>query len=98
MWLFGSLWDRWQIAFKVATPILHLAFSATQIHGSLVFWKMYKNQKKLEQEAIECPQAKEEETIGVALVRSAGTDETAVHSTSTLVVEEKPKCPSYREN
>ncbi|CAI7604899.1 unnamed protein product [Penicillium pancosmium] len=98
MWLFGSLWDRWQIAFKVATPLLHIAFSATQIHGSLVFWRMYKRQQQLHREEVECPEAKEEENIGVALVHSAGTDETAVHSTSTLTVaEEKSKCPSYNE-
>lgn len=48
--LFGSLWDRWQIAFKVVTPLLHIAFSAAQVHGSVVFWKMYKRQQKLEEE------------------------------------------------
>ena len=46
MWLFGSLWNRWEIAFKVATPILHIAFSAAQIHGSIVFWRMYKKQRR----------------------------------------------------
>ncbi|OGM49000.1 hypothetical protein ABOM_003165 [Aspergillus bombycis] len=48
--LFGSLWDRWQIAFKVVTPLLHVAFSAAQVHGSVVFWKMYKRQQRLEEE------------------------------------------------
>jgi hypothetical protein len=51
MWLFGSLWDRWQIAFKVTTPLLHIAFSAAQIHGSLVFWRMYQRQKRFISEA-----------------------------------------------
>lgn len=52
MWLFGSLWDRWQIAFKVVTPLLHIAFSAAQIHGSIVFWKMHRRQQRyLEQDA-----------------------------------------------
>ncbi|KAJ5093135.1 hypothetical protein N7456_008996 [Penicillium angulare] len=46
MWLFGSLWSRWQIAFKVVTPLLHTAFCTAQIHGSLVFWRMHKRQKK----------------------------------------------------
>lgn len=45
MWLFGSLWERWQIAFKVVTPMLHVAFSIAQIHGSMVFWRMYKRQQ-----------------------------------------------------
>lgn len=47
MYLFGSLWHKWQIAFKVSTPLLHLAFSAAQIHGSFVFWKMYRRQQMI---------------------------------------------------
>ena len=50
MWLFGSLWDRWQLAFKISTPLLHIAFSAAQIHGSLVFWRMYGKQRRLMKE------------------------------------------------
>ncbi|KAJ6179674.1 hypothetical protein N7519_010135 [Penicillium mononematosum] len=53
MWLFGSTWDRWRLAFKVVTPLLHLAFSAAQIHGTLVFWRMYCRQKRFEREADE---------------------------------------------
>jgi hypothetical protein len=45
MWLFGSLWDRWTIAFKIVTPLLHVAFSAAQMHGSYVFWTMYRRQQ-----------------------------------------------------
>ncbi|KAJ5787069.1 hypothetical protein N7457_002059 [Penicillium paradoxum] len=45
MWLFGSLWEHWRLAFKVVTPMLHVAFSAAQIHGSLVFWRMYRRQQ-----------------------------------------------------
>lgn len=44
MYLFGSLWPRWQLAFKIVTPILHVAFSATQIHGSMVLFRMYRRQ------------------------------------------------------
>lgn len=51
MWLFGSLWKRWRLAFKVITPILHVAFSAAQIHGSYVFWQMYRRQRSLIGEA-----------------------------------------------
>ncbi|KAJ5541659.1 hypothetical protein N7494_006735 [Penicillium frequentans] len=50
MWLFGSLWERWQIAFKVVTPMLHVAFSIAQIHGSMVFWRMYKRQQRFVRE------------------------------------------------
>jgi hypothetical protein len=71
MWLFGSLWNRWQIAFKVATPLLHLAFSAAQIHGSMVFWRMYKKQQRLLQKEISQADSFKEENIGIELQSSA---------------------------
>jgi hypothetical protein len=71
MWLFGTLWDRWQIAFKVATPLLHIAFSAAQIHGSMVFWRMYKKQRKLLKEDEERADSFKEENIDIALQSSA---------------------------
>ncbi|KAF6218239.1 hypothetical protein HO133_006200 [Letharia lupina] len=43
-YLFGSLWPQWQLAFKIVTPILHCAFSATQLHGSHIFYRMWKRQ------------------------------------------------------
>ncbi|KAF7585884.1 hypothetical protein BBP40_009935, partial [Aspergillus hancockii] len=52
MFLFGCLWDRWQVAFKVVTPLLHIAFSAAQIHGSVVFWKMYVRQRRFLDEEV----------------------------------------------
>jgi len=47
MYVFGSLWSRWITAFKVVTPLLHVAFSATQLHGSLIFYRMAKRQRSL---------------------------------------------------
>ena len=47
MYVFGSLWSRWITAFKVITPLLHIAFSATQIHGSLNFYRMARRQQRL---------------------------------------------------
>ena len=44
--MFGSLWSRWTTTFKVVTPLLHVAFSATQMHGSYNFYKMRKRQQK----------------------------------------------------
>lgn len=44
MYLFGSPWSRWQIAFKVITPVLHVAFTAAQVRGSIILWKMYRVQ------------------------------------------------------
>ena len=45
-YLFGSLWSQWQLAFKIVTPLLHCAFSATQLHGSRIFFFMWKKQNK----------------------------------------------------
>ena len=50
MYLFGSLWDQWQIAFKVATPILHLAFCAAQLHGSRIFFIQWRKQARFVRE------------------------------------------------
>lgn len=47
LYVFGSLWSRWITAFKVVTPLLHVAFSATQLHGSLIFYRMAKRQRRL---------------------------------------------------
>jgi hypothetical protein len=69
MWLFGSLWDRWEIAFKVTTPLLHIAFSAAQIHGTIVFWRMYKRQLRFIREESEPAEIKEDE-VGLALANT----------------------------
>ncbi len=50
MYLFGSLWDQWQIAFKVATPILHTAFCAAQLHGSRIFFIQWRKQARFARE------------------------------------------------
>lgn len=42
MWLFGSLWDKWTLSLKIATPILHILFSAAQLWGAFIFYKMGK--------------------------------------------------------
>lgn len=51
MYLFGQLWHRWDISFKIATPILHIAFSAAQFHGTRIFWGMWHKQERLIKEA-----------------------------------------------
>lgn len=33
--------------FKVATPFLHVAFSVTQIHGSMILFRMYRRQNRI---------------------------------------------------
>ena len=47
MYLFGSLWHKWTIAFKVVTPMLHVLFSTAQLWGSWIFWKMYRRQTSI---------------------------------------------------
>jgi len=47
MYLFGSLWTRWTIAFKVTTPMLHVLFASAQLWGSYNFYRMYKKQERL---------------------------------------------------
>jgi len=45
MWLFGSLWSRWKLAYKVVTPILHVLFSAAQLWGAWIFYKLWQKEK-----------------------------------------------------
>jgi hypothetical protein len=47
MYLFAKLWDRWPLAFKILTPMLHFAFSAAQFHGTRIFYSMWRKQQKL---------------------------------------------------
>lgn len=64
-YLFGSLWDQWQLSFKIVTPLLHCAFSATQVHGSRIFFMMWKKQRRmLEEKANESIES--EANLGVA--------------------------------
>ncbi|USP74127.1 hypothetical protein yc1106_01401 [Curvularia clavata] len=46
-WLWGSLWHRWTLPFKIVTPILHVIFSAAQLWGVWNFYKMWLRQKML---------------------------------------------------
>lgn len=60
MYLFGSLWTKWTIAFKIVTPLLHLAFAATQFHGTRVFRQLWKKQERLLREEEEARLARED--------------------------------------
>jgi hypothetical protein len=46
MTLFGQSWDKWEIEFKIVTPILHIVFTLAQLHGSRILFAMYKKQKR----------------------------------------------------
>ena len=54
MYMFGVLWDRWPLAFKIATPLLHLAFSAAQFHGSRIFYIIWRKQERQLNEGRDC--------------------------------------------
>lgn len=45
-WLWGSLWEKWTLPFKVVTPILHLLFSCAQGWGAWVFWQLSKKEAR----------------------------------------------------
>ncbi|KAF7350196.1 hypothetical protein MVEN_01322600 [Mycena venus] len=47
MYLFGQTWSRWTLPFKIATPVLHVAFSAAQFHGTRIFYRMWRKQAKI---------------------------------------------------
>ena len=47
MYMFGILWDRWPLSFKIVTPLLHVAFSAAQLHGSGIFYIIWRKQEQL---------------------------------------------------
>lgn len=47
MWLFGGLWSKWTLPFKIITPILHVVFSMAQLWGAIIFRRMWKRQEAL---------------------------------------------------
>ena len=47
MYMFGVLWDRWPLALKIVTPLLHVAFSAAQLHGSRALYIMWRRQQQI---------------------------------------------------
>ena len=47
MYMFGIIWDRWPLSFKILTPLLHIALSVAQLHGSRIFCIIWRKQEKL---------------------------------------------------
>lgn len=79
MYLFGQLFDRWDLSFKIATPLLHVAFSAAQLHGTRIFYKMWRKQERLLSEQMDAEQKASFETIppsGHVLVRGSVDERT----------------------
>jgi|SRR5579871_692029 len=44
--LFGESWSRWELSFKIVTPILHIVFTAAQLHGSRILLCMWRKEKR----------------------------------------------------
>jgi hypothetical protein len=47
MTLFGQAWDKWNLSFKIVTPILHILFTVAQIHAAKILFIMWGKQKLL---------------------------------------------------
>jgi hypothetical protein len=47
MTLFGQSWSKWELTFKIITPILHVLFTIAQLHCARVLFAMWMKQKKL---------------------------------------------------
>lgn len=47
MTIFGMTWSKWDTAFRVTTPILHVMFTLAQIHGSRILFALHWKQKRL---------------------------------------------------
>jgi hypothetical protein len=45
MTLFGQSWDKWDLSFKVITPILHILFTIAQLHAARILLAMWAKQK-----------------------------------------------------
>jgi hypothetical protein len=60
LWIFGTLWEEWDLAFKIVTPSLHLLFTVAQLWGAWVFWLIAKKESRasrkqtMDQEQMNC--------------------------------------------
>ena len=52
MVLFGSLWDKWALSLKIATPFLHVLFSAAQLWGAWIFRQLALREREKRLEAM----------------------------------------------
>jgi hypothetical protein len=79
LWIFVTLWERWNLAFKVVTPSLHLLFTIAQLWGAWVFWIIAKKEARACQEEM-MAQREEQSMAGMT-----GVDDKA-HSVEDQVV------------
>ncbi|KAK6348078.1 hypothetical protein TWF718_005896 [Orbilia javanica] len=85
MYLFGIMWDQWELSFKLATPLLHIAFSAAQLHGSNIFRKMMIREGKRMREGSEGVSGGAVEKKG-SMADGKGCEESAGASVAGFVV------------
>ena len=52
MWLFGSLWSRWTLAYKIVTPVLHVLFSIAQLWGAWIFNRLRLKEKEQRKQSL----------------------------------------------
>ena len=50
LWIFGTLWEKWNLAFKIVTPSLHVLFTVAQLWGAWVFWIIAKKEARMHHE------------------------------------------------
>lgn len=67
MWIFGTLWEKWNLAFKIVTPSLHVLFTVAQLWGAWVFWIIAKKEARLNQEQFRA-QGEEQSMSGMLVV------------------------------
>jgi hypothetical protein len=45
-YLFGGSWSRWELSFKIVTPILHVLFTIAQLHAARILLSMWRREKR----------------------------------------------------
>jgi hypothetical protein len=75
MWIFGTLWEKWNLAFKIVTPSLHVLFTVAQLWGAWVFWIIAKKEARKKEERIRA-QDEEQSLSGMLRVDDKPTQST----------------------
>ncbi|KAF8142751.1 hypothetical protein K438DRAFT_1634921, partial [Mycena galopus ATCC 62051] len=70
MFLFGQLWSHWKLSFKIATPILHIAFSTAQFHGTRIFYRMWTKQEHIIRDQQDIEKSTGQENSGLEAISS----------------------------
>ena len=67
LWIFGTLWEKWNLAFKIVTPSLHVLFTVAQLWGAWVFWIIAKKEARIYKEQM-MAQSEEQSMSGMLKV------------------------------